>query len=220
MPRHRVARVRDHAQVREHVLDVRRLDELEAAALDERDVGRCSSSSRSKEWKLERKSTAISSSGTPSSRSSRMRWADEARLAALVARADQHRALPRRRLRAQHLRVLLRRAVDDRVGEVEDRLRRAVVLLERDDPRAGEELREVHDVAEVGAAEGVDALASSPTAMTLSCVAASPRTISACSAVGVLVLVDHDVAVGAREPLGDVSGTSRSRSRSRTSRSS
>ena len=38
MPRHRVARVRDHAQVREHVLHVRRLDELEAAALDERDV--------------------------------------------------------------------------------------------------------------------------------------------------------------------------------------
>ena len=38
VPRHGVARIRDDTQVREHVLDVRRLDELEAAALHERDV--------------------------------------------------------------------------------------------------------------------------------------------------------------------------------------
>ena len=39
VPGHRVAGVGDDPEMRQHVLHVRRLDELEAAALDERDVG-------------------------------------------------------------------------------------------------------------------------------------------------------------------------------------
>ena len=45
---------------------------------------------------------------------------------------------------------------DHRVGGVEDRLRRAVVLLELDLVRVGEVVLEVEDVADVGAAEPVD----------------------------------------------------------------
>ena len=45
---------------------------------------------------------------------------------------------------------------DHRVGGVEDRLRRAVVLLELDDLGVREVVLEVEDVADVGAAERVD----------------------------------------------------------------
>ncbi len=47
---------------------------------------------------------------------------------------------------------------DHRVGGVEDRLGRAVVLLEQDRAGVGEVLLEVEDVADVGAPEGVDRL--------------------------------------------------------------
>src|SRR5439155_2394755 len=82
--------------------------------------------------------------------------ADEARLRLLVAALNQEGWRAFRPPRAEHLRMLLRGAVDDRVGEVEDGLRRAVVVLELDDSGVGKGLREVHDVAEGGAAEGVD----------------------------------------------------------------
>ena len=48
--------------------------------------------------------------------------------------------------------------LDDRVGSGEDRLGGAVVLLQQDRGRVGEVLLEVEDVADVGAAEGVDRL--------------------------------------------------------------
>ena len=83
---------------------------------------RCSSSSRSKEWKLERNSTAISLSSTPSSRSSRMRCGDEARLHVLVLRAHQQRAELALALGEQHLGVFLGGARNDLVGDVEDAL--------------------------------------------------------------------------------------------------
>ena len=45
-----------------------------------------------------------------------------------------------------------------RVGDVEHGLCGAVVLLKPDDPRSGEQLGEVEDVADVRAPEGVDGL--------------------------------------------------------------
>ena len=48
--------------------------------------------------------------------------------------------------------------VDDRVGSLEDRVRRAVVLLEGDRVGPAEVLLEVEDVADVGSPEGVDRL--------------------------------------------------------------
>ena len=49
-------------------------------------------------------------------------------------------------------------AGDDRVGGRQDRLRRAVVLLEQDRLRVGIVLLEVEDVADRRAAEGIDRL--------------------------------------------------------------
>ena len=56
--------------------------------------------------------------------------------------------------------LLARRRVvrDHRVGGFEDALRRPVVLVEHDDRRVGERVLELQQVAEVGAAELVDAL--------------------------------------------------------------
>ena len=78
---------------------------------------------------------------------------------------------------------------------LEDRLRRAVVLLERDDRRAGELLREVEDVPEVRAAEGVDALRvvsdDRDVAVRLAHSAKNPRL----QHVRVLIFVHEDVVV-------------------------
>ena len=83
---------------------------------------------------------------------------DELRLLLLVARGHEPRRLAARALGPEILRESLGGARDQRVRDVEDRLRRAIVLLERHDRRAGELLREIEDVAEVRAAERVDAL--------------------------------------------------------------
>ena len=102
---------------------------------------------------------------------------------------------------------------DHRVGGRQDRLGRAVVLLELDHARVGEVLLEVEDVADVGAAEAVDrlrvvadhrevAMADGP-----ACVGAPPRVglprraaadeqlqQPVLRVVGVLVLVHEHVA--------------------------
>ena len=87
-----------------------------------------------------------------------MRCGDEARLGVLVLRANQQRAEFAVALREQGLGVFLGGVRDDLVGDVEDALQRAVVLFELDHARAGEELRKVQDVAEVGAAKRIDRL--------------------------------------------------------------
>ncbi len=83
---------------------------------------------------------------------------DPARLLVLIARGHERRPLTCRAPRPQVLGVPFRRAGDERVGDVEDGLRGAVVLLERHDRGAGELGRKVEDVANRGAAERVDAL--------------------------------------------------------------
>ena len=61
-------------------------------------------------------------------------------------------------LRPEVLRLALAVVRDDGVGRLQDRVRRAVVLLERDRARPAEVALELEDVADVGAAEGVDRL--------------------------------------------------------------
>ena len=56
------------------------------------------------------------------------------------------------------LRLALAVLLDQRVRRPQDAVRRAVVLLERHDLRSGEVALELHDVADVGAAERVDRL--------------------------------------------------------------
>ena len=84
---------------------------------------------------------------------------DVARLGVLVLElADARPGRPAPASVQSSLRFCARLFAITRVGGGEDRLRRAVVLLELDDLGVGEVVLEVEDVADVGAAEGVDRL--------------------------------------------------------------
>ena len=109
---------------------------------------------------------------------------------------------------------------DDRVGGLQDGLGGAVVLLEQDGPRGRVVLLELHDVADRRAPEGVDRLVGVADHHELGGVdggtVAHRHTGAACGTthqladqlvlgvVGVLVLVDQDVAEPAAVVLGDV----------------
>src|SRR5439155_17913232 len=83
---------------------------------------------------------------------------DEARLLLLVTRRDEPRRFASGALRPEILGVSFRGARDECIRNVEDRLRRAIVLLERDDLRVGKLAREVENVSKARAAERVHAL--------------------------------------------------------------
>ena len=81
---------------------------------------------------------------------------DERSLVVLVLRVVAGDELAADLLGPEVLRTACRVVGDDRVGGVEDALAGAVVLLHDDDRRLGEELLELHQVAEIGSAELVD----------------------------------------------------------------
>ena len=89
-----------------------------------------------------------------------------------------------------------------RVGDVEHGLCGAVVLLKPDDPRSGEQLGEVEDVADVRAPEGVDGLGVVAHGHDVARFPGEEPHQPGLNAVGVLILVHHDVAVAFPEPLG------------------
>ncbi len=93
-------------------------------------------------------------------------------------------------------RLLLALAVvrDDGVRGAEDGVRRAVVLLERDELRAREVALELEDVADVGSAEGVDRLIGVADGADVAVLAAEQLEQPVLRVVRVLVLVDEDVA--------------------------
>ena len=86
------------------------------------------------------------------------RLRDEVRLAALVARLIDLERLAGAAVRPQRLHVPVDVLLDDAVRRVEDRLRRAIVLLELHDVRVREVAVEVEQVTRLGAAPGVDRL--------------------------------------------------------------
>ena len=125
-----------------------------------------------------------------------------ARLVGLVADGDELAASAvERALGPQVLGVALAREADHGVGRVEDRLRRAVVALQRHHARRRRELlREVEDVAHRRRAERVDRLrvvADDGDAAAVRLQRAQDRRLQP---VGVLVLVDQHV-VEARADL-------------------
>ena len=83
---------------------------------------------------------------------------------------------------------------DDGVGALEDRVRRAVVLLERDRLRAREVALELEDVADVGAAKGVDGLVGVAHGADVVVLPARSCSEPVLGVVRVLVLVDEQVA--------------------------
>src|SRR3989442_1137592 len=203
VPADRVVRVLDHAQVREDVFDVSRLIELDPASLHERDVP-----PREFDLQVERVEAGAEQDGDlPQGHAFLPQFQDalrdEPRLRVLVRRCDQHRRGALALTGEQRLGVLLRRLVDDLVGQREDRLRAAVVLLQLEDLRAGEQLGEVHDVAERRPAERVDALGVVPHHHHVVVREGGLADELGLQAIRVLVLVHHDVAVGVRDAPPD-----------------
>jgi hypothetical protein len=92
------------------------------------------------------------------------------------------------------LRARLTALCDDRVGGVEDRLRRAVVAVEHDDVGVGVVALEVEDVLDRRAAEAVDALLRVADDHDVAVGGGQQVDEVVLGPVGVLVLVDHEVA--------------------------
>ncbi len=86
---------------------------------------------------------------------------------------------------------------DDDRSSFEDDLRGAVILLEADGFGVGEILLELEDVADVGAAPGVDALVLVAHHADVLVLAAEQLHQLVLGAVGVLVFVDEEIAVAA-----------------------
>ena len=88
----------------------------------------------------------------------------------------------------------LRVADDHRIGRVDDRTRRAVVLLQLEDHRLGVVLAEREDVLDLRAAERVDRLRVVAHDADLAVVLREAADDDVLRVVGVLILVDEDVA--------------------------
>ena len=116
-----------------------------------------SSSSRSVSCDV-RLSTACSRSSMPCSRAASTRSHTSVGLRRLVAAEDQVGPRAVRALGAQLLRERAARLRRERVGRVEDRLRGAVVALQRDHRRVGEVVGELQDVLGRSGAPAVDRL--------------------------------------------------------------
>ena len=83
---------------------------------------------------------------------------------------------------------------DDGVGQVQDGLGAAVILLQLDDPGAGEQVGKIHDVAEIGATEGIDGLGVVPHRHDVLMGVGQKLHQLGLEPVGVLVFVHHQVA--------------------------
>jgi hypothetical protein len=133
---------------------------------------------------------------------------DVARLLALIAHADQLRPLGRGAIGPEVLGEALVGELDHCIRRRQDRLRRAVVALERRDVGGRREVSgEVEDVADRGGAERVDRLgvvADHGEAAARGLEREQDRRLQP---VGVLILVDQHVI----EALGDIGGNRRLR---------
>ena len=89
---------------------------------------------------------------------------------------------------------------DDGVGQVQDGLGAAVILLQLDDPGAGEQVGKIHDVPEVGPPKGIDGLGVVPHGHDVLMGIGQELHQFGLEAVGVLVFVHHQVA----EAVGQV----------------
>jgi hypothetical protein len=130
----------------------------------------------------------------------------EARLRVLVLDLDDPHGIAVSQLAPEVLGLALAVVGDDRVRRLQDRVRRAVVLLERDQLRTAEVPLELEDVADVGAAERVDGLVRVTDREHVLVLAGQELEQAVLGVVRVLVLVDEDVAkrlLPARAGLGE-----------------
>ena len=129
---------------------------------------------------------------------------DEFRLGVLVGELAQLDLLPRAVLGPEVFALAGHVVADDLVGGVEDVLGGAVVLLEPDDGRAGELLLKAQDVLDGRAAELIDALVVVADDAEVFVGARQQAHELKLGVVGVLVLVDEDVAPAVLVVLEDI----------------
>ena len=87
---------------------------------------------------------------------------DVARLGVLVLDLDDLHGIALPELGEEVLWLAVAVVLDHRIGRSEDRVRRAVVLLQRDRVGAGEVALEVEDVVDVGTSEAIDRVGDDP----------------------------------------------------------
>ena len=192
--RHCVRRVVEHLQIRDQVLDLGALVEARAAdhlvgdALPDEHV---LEHARLRVHAVEDRDLAAGEALLDERSDARR---DEARLGMLVLHLDRLHRIALAEVREQVLRLALAVVLDDGVRGAQDRVRRAVVLLERDRARAWEVALEVEDVADVGAAERVDRLIRVADGAEVAVLGREQLQQPVLRVVRVLVLVDEDVA--------------------------
>ena len=123
-----------------------------------------------------------------------MRLGDEAGLLLLVPRPIEPGRRARRVLGPQRLVLALDVVGDHPSRQRQDALGRAIVLLQPHDLGAGKVLLEIEDVADVGAAPLVDRLIAVADHAHVAMLGGQQLDDPVLGAVGVLVLVDQDVA--------------------------
>ena len=204
VPRDRVLGVGEHAQMRQHVLHVRGLDEPEAAPLHERQVvfAQFDFQVEGVEARPEQHRDFRQRDALLAELENLLRH--ETRLVTLAVRLDQHGLHARILLGEQVLGIALPGLHDDFVGQVENGLRAAVVFFELDDAGARKQRGKLQNIPHRGAPEAVDRLGVVAHGHDVVVrVGEQPHDVGL-EPVGVLVFVHHDVAEGARQALGHV----------------
>ena len=118
---------------------------------------------------------------------------DELRLIGLVIGVVADDLVARPLVGPQLLGLTSNIAGNDGVGGIEDRLGRAIVLLEHHHGGVGERLLELEDVADVSAPEGIDGLVGITHDGDLTVLFGELEHKIVLNGVGVLILVDEDV---------------------------
>ncbi|MDC4225338.1 MAG: hypothetical protein MPW15_14145 [Candidatus Manganitrophus sp.] len=144
------------------VFDMRRLHQLEAPPLLEREIAAGKLDLQIERMKTRSEKDGDFGKGNPLLTQLQDLLGDESRLLRLFLGPHQGRLHPPLLPGKEALRVLLLRLGDHGIGQIEDRLRRSVVLFELVNLRSWEILRKTQNVLEIGPAEGVDALGVIP----------------------------------------------------------
>src|SRR5580704_16268871 len=204
--RHPVARILRKPQHRQHVLDVRAVEKLQTAELDEGNVA-------AGELHFERAAVVRSPEqhGLLLQQSADLpvlqhALDDVARLVRLVANADELRTFGRLTFRPQILGEAFSGEINHAVGGGKDGLRRTIIAIERDDVRRRAEMvRKIENVAHRGSAERIDRLcvvADNGKAADSGLERQQDRGLKA---IGVLIFVDQNMI----EPPADIAGEHR-----------
>ena len=200
--RHGVVGVGDHTQVRQHVLDLTPLVEVHAA---DQQVGHALAHEGGFQGARLRVGAIHHGAATrrclPARREAPDLGDDEAGLLLFVVghlAPDEGALLV---LRPQGLGLAQLVEHDDAVGGIEDSARGAVVLLQVDDHRIRVVVLELQNVANIGPAPTVDPLIAVPNYAQVAMLGGQQLDQQVLRVVGVLVLVDRDVAVAVGEVL-------------------